>query len=136
MAVLVFLLSPFRAVASYCHFHAPKSPPKTGLSHLDTLTWQNLTPAEGLLGLAHWATRLGGSSHLSGLPNLSRFPQLHVNRPLGYSKTMFQKSSTSLSFNVIHCKKLKVGKIFSPTLLVHGQMLVSAAIRTLKLTFT
>ena len=37
-----------------------------GLPHLETITWQNLTPPlRGLPGLTVRATRLGGSPHLS-----------------------------------------------------------------------
>ena len=36
-----------------------------GLPHLETFTWQNLTPPERVTRLVDRATRLGGSPHLS-----------------------------------------------------------------------
>ena len=77
-------------------------PRLSGLLHLETFTWQNLTPAErvtwsGRLGYPPWRVtptyrvnviklereiiRTGGLPHLSGLPHLPGVPHLYVNRP-------------------------------------------------------
>ena len=68
-----------------------------GLPHLETFTWQNLTPVwrTGQPTLAGHPTYhvdviklkweilwTGGLPHLSGLPHLPGVPHLHVNRPL------------------------------------------------------
>ena len=60
-----------------------------GLLHLETFTWQNLTPAERVTRSGRPGYRLkweiiwtGGLPHLSGLPHLPGVPHLHINRPL------------------------------------------------------
>ena len=68
-------------------------PPLGGLPHLETFTWQNLTPAErvtrsGRPGYPPW--RVTPPIKLKceiiwtgGLPHLPGVPHLRVNRPLG-----------------------------------------------------
>jgi len=87
-------------------FDVPRILPRPGgLTHLETFTWQNFTPAErvtrstALAGHPTYHVNViklkweiiwtGGLPHLSELPHLPGIPQLHVNRPLvnfvGYS---------------------------------------------------
>ena len=83
-------------------FDVSRIPPRLGgLPHLETFTWQNLTPSERVTRSARpgylpwWVTPpimviklkweviwIGELPHLSGLPHLPGVPHLHVNRPL------------------------------------------------------
>ena len=65
-----------------------------GLPHLETFTWQNLTPAERVGGTWEiiWT---GGLPLLSELPHLPGVPHLDVNRPLTSKGLFTRKWGTS-----------------------------------------
>ena len=103
---LLLLLQPSVLWLSIVTFNDAEPPPKWilrefdvsrirprlgGLPHLETFTWQNLTPAEtashptyhvNVIKLKWEIIWTGGLPHLSGLPHLLWVPHLHVNRPL------------------------------------------------------